>query len=167
VGVRLADDGLRSSPQTRDLGSIRNTRAQVSLPLRARSRDKPRSHALWAEADWVFADTRFWPQQIGIRNRLLILAEGRGSGLVREAFDSGRRPWASGRAAFRLADDGLRSRPETKDLGSTRNTRAQVSLPLRARSRTSHAPTPAGQKPIGFSLIPASGRNRSAFAIGF
>jgi hypothetical protein len=52
-------------------------RAQVSLPLRARSRDKQRSHARRAEAGWVFADTRFCPQQIGVRNRLLILAEGR------------------------------------------------------------------------------------------
>jgi len=50
------------------------------------------------------------------------------------------------RVGVRLADEGLRSEPETGHWVEPETTHAPVLLPLRGRSRASLAPTPSGQK---------------------
>jgi len=67
VGVRLANDGLRSSPEIMRVGVSGTPRAQVLLPLRARS---PASKAPTGSAQKrnhpPFA-IRFCPQGVGVR----------------------------------------------------------------------------------------------------
>ena len=124
VGVRLADDGVRSSPDSTTSITSDTPHAPVSLPLCARS---PASKAPTGSA-----------QNQGVRSPRSRLCPMGVMTLHSRFCPEG--------VGVRLANDGLRSSPEIMRVGVSGTPRAQVLLPLRARSPASKAPTGSAQK---------------------
>jgi len=111
VGVRLADDGVRSSPDSTTSVTSDTPHAPVSLPLCARS---PASKAPTGSAqnqNVRSLHSCFCPEGVGVR----------------------------------LADDGVRSSPDSTTSITSDTPHAPVSLPLCARSPASKAPTGSAQ----------------------
>jgi len=116
VGVRLADDGLRSGPKT---------------------------------GHWVQPETAHAPvycRYAADRGQASLLRPSGRSGIAARTNKVSGPGFCAKRVGVRLADDGLRSGPETGHWVEPETTHAPVLLPLRGRSRASLAPTPSGQK---------------------
>jgi hypothetical protein len=141
VGVRLADDGARSGPETNHLGASDKPCIPVLLPLRARLRASCAPTACGQnQKRFVVLCVPLLPARIN--NDAWRCAV---SLLLARIYGAARCCFCPEGVGVRLADDGARSGPETKRPGVSNKPRIPVLLPLRARSRASCAPTACGQ----------------------